>query len=194
MTDATAISTGVMTLDEFIRRFDQDGPFEILDGEIVPKMPNIFGHSVIIKKVFVALLPYEKQGLGEVFPETTFVLMDAPDWVKSSRIPDLLFVGAGRLEAYRATFKDWQQKPPILVPDLVIEVVSPNDQYSDIAKRVKRYFSDGVSLVWVIDPQTKEVIVHTLGSDKQAKLSGDATLKGSNILPDFQLKLSELFA
>ncbi len=194
MTDAATVSAGVMTLDEFIRRYDQEGPFEILDGEIVPKMPNVFGHSVVIKKVFVALLPYEQQGYGEVFPETTFVLLDIADWVKGSRIPDLLFVSAGRLEAYRATRQDWQQKPLILVPDLVVEVVSPNDSYTEIGKRIVRYFEDGVRMVWVVDPQLKQVIVHVPDSDQQTKLSGNDVLTGGDVLLNFTLKLSDLFS
>lgn len=44
MTDAPAVVKG-MTMEEFIRRSDQEGPFELIDGEIKPKMPNVFGHG-----------------------------------------------------------------------------------------------------------------------------------------------------
>ncbi|NWF68073.1 MAG: hypothetical protein HXY40_03220 [Chloroflexi bacterium] len=45
--------TGVMTLDEFIHRSAQEGPFEILDGEIVSKMPTIARHAKITKRLFL---------------------------------------------------------------------------------------------------------------------------------------------
>jgi Uma2 family endonuclease len=194
MADAPAISTGVMTLDEFIRRYDQEGPFEIIDGEVIPKIPNVAIHIETAKKLYSRLLLCEQQGLGEVFNEAPFVLTDRPNWVKGSRVPDIMFFSAGRLTQYRTETENWQRKPYILVPDLIIEVVSPNDSYSDIGRRIVHYFDDGVRMVWVVDPQLKQVIVHVWDSDQQTKLRSDATLTGGDVLPGFQLKLSDLFS
>ena len=55
-----------MPLDEFIRRYDE-APFELIDGEIIPKMPTVSGHNQLAKRFFIALLPFEQQRLGEVF-------------------------------------------------------------------------------------------------------------------------------
>lgn len=181
----------VISLDEFIRRYDQEGPFEFLDGEIVP---NVAGRIETVKKLFLALLMCEQQGLGEVFTEATFVLVDKPDWVKGSRIPDLMFYATGRLTTYRAETPNWERKPYILVPDLVIEVVSPNDSYSDINRRIQRYFEDGVQIVWVVDPQTRQVMIHQNGSTHPTRLEGDAVLKDSELLPGFELSFATLFA
>lgn len=193
MSDATMISAGVMTLDEFMRRYDQEGPFEILDGEIVPKMPSVSGHTEIIKWFFVALLPYEQRGIGEVFTEATFVLSDIPDWVKGSRIPDVMFVSAAKMAAYRLQTPDYRSKPYILIPDLVVEVVSPTDNYTDINKRVARYLSDGVRLVWVVDPQLQTIVVHVAGSNQQTTLTGEMLLTGGDVLPDFSVMVREIF-
>ncbi|MCK6581101.1 MAG: hypothetical protein L6Q98_23675, partial [Anaerolineae bacterium] len=46
----TAVEMGLLTLDEFIRRFDEEGPFEILEGEIAPKMPNVARHTLTMHK------------------------------------------------------------------------------------------------------------------------------------------------
>ncbi len=195
MTDAAAVSAGVMTLDEFIRRSDQEGPFEILDGEIVPKMATVMGHGNVADNLSWAFNQHIRPtALGKVYTEAPYVLSYTQNWVKGARIPDLMFVSAERLKAYQESEPEWQSKPLVMVPDLVVEIVSPNDTFNDIDKRVIRYLSDGVKLIWVVNPQTKTVVVHTLGSEQQQKLSGDATLTGGGVLPDFQLKLSDLFA
>jgi Uma2 family endonuclease len=183
-----------MPVEEFIRRSDQEGPFELIEGEIVPKMPSVAIHNKTAKRVFLALLPYEQQGLGEVFQEATFVLTDNPQWVYGSRIPDVMFVSRERLTQFESSVPDWQHKPYILVPELAVEIVSPTDRYSEINAKVIRYLNDGVRLIWVIDPQVRQVVVYRAGSDQQRTLIGDAVLTETQILPDFALPLSELFA
>src|SRR5215813_7620292 len=99
-----------MPLDEFIQRYDE-APFELIDGEIVPKMPTISRHNQLAKRFFVVLLPFEQQGLGEVFQEATYVLLDSPQWVKNSRITDVMFVSTAKLEQFRREIPDAANKP-----------------------------------------------------------------------------------
>ncbi len=182
-----------MPLDEFIRRYDE-APFELIDGEIVPKMPTVSGHYRLAKRFFIALYPYEQQELGEVFQEATYVIADSPQWVKNSRIPDVMFVSSAKLEQFRQETPDAENRPYILIPDLVIEIVSPTDQYSDISRRVKRYLDDGVSLIWIVDPETREVVIHRQGSDQQTTLYGMAILEGEDVLPNFQFAIQDIFS
>jgi Uma2 family endonuclease len=60
------------------------------------------------------------------------------------RIPDLVVVRA-------------EQQPDVLTepPLLVIEILSPDDSYSDTQERAEDYFLMGVSTVWIIDPRTR---------------------------------------
>lgn len=192
MTDTMLTGIGLMTLEEFTRRQDEDGPFEILDGEIVPKMPNVASHAITIKRLFVALLGFESKGI-EVFSEATFVLLDDTHWVKGSRIPDLMVYKSERLKDYYQNTPDWESKPFALVPDLVIEVVSPTDKYSDIDARFARYLEDGVRVVWITDPQQRKAAVHRAGSSQQTNLVVGDTLTEGEIIPDYALSLAELF-
>lgn len=48
--------TGQMTLDEFIHRYEEEGPFEILHGEIIPVSPVVALHAVMIKRLMKRLL------------------------------------------------------------------------------------------------------------------------------------------
>jgi len=182
-----------MPLDEFIRRGDE-APFELIDGEIVPKMPTVSGHSRLVKRMFLAFLPFEQQGLGEVLSETTYILLERPDWVKGSRIPDVMWVSADKLAQFWQTIPDADKKPYVLVPDIVLEVVSATDKPADLQARIARYRGDGVPLLWVITPETREIAVYVHTSDQPIHLSGDAMLSGGSILAGFTLSLQAVFA
>lgn len=193
MTDTPLTRIGVMSMDEFLQRSAREGAFEFLDGEVVPKIPTVSLHGKMCKRLFLALLPFEQQGLGQVFQETTYVLTDSPDWVKGSRIPDVMFVSNEKVTAFEETIPDAPRKPYIFIPDLVIEVVSPNDTYSEIDEKVSRYLSDGVRVVLVVDPQQRKVAVREAGKAAQLNLSEDNTLTGSDVLPDWSIRLADLF-
>jgi Uma2 family endonuclease len=194
MTDAPVTKIEYLLIEDFIRRYDQEVPFELIDREIIPKIPSVSIHNKTAKRIFLALLPYEERGLGEVFQEATFVLTDNPQWVRGSLIPDVMFVSKAQITQFEEKIPDSLNKPYILVPELVVEIVSPNDNYSDINTKVKRYLRDGVLMVWVVDPQTCEVIVHGRGSNQQTILSGDDLLTAEGIMPGFSIKISEIFA
>lgn len=60
------------------------------------------------------------------------------------RVPDLVVVTAG-------------PKPDVLTepPLLVVEILSPDDTYSDTQERARDYQAMGVETVWIVDPKTR---------------------------------------
>jgi Uma2 family endonuclease len=60
------------------------------------------------------------------------------------RVPDLVVLRAG-------------PQPDVLIepPLLVIEILSPDDSYSDTQERARDYRDMGVETVWIIDPNTR---------------------------------------
>ena len=60
------------------------------------------------------------------------------------RVPDLVVLTAG-------------VQPDVLIdpPLLVIEILSPDDTYSDTQERARDYRTMGVEMVWIIDPKTR---------------------------------------
>jgi Uma2 family endonuclease len=196
MTEAPVTIKG-MSLEEFIRRSEQEGPFELIDGEIIPKMPTVFGHGKRANHIAFAINLFSKpKQMGEAFVETTFIRPEDFDanWVKGSRIPDVMYLTQERIEMYQQMTEDYDAKPLMLIPDLAIEIVSPNDSYTDINVKVSRYLRDGVRTVWVVDPQVKTVTIHTPDSNHITFLSGDVSLTAGDVIPGFEIKLSELFA
>jgi Uma2 family endonuclease len=60
------------------------------------------------------------------------------------RVPDLVVLTAG-------------PQPEVLIepPLLVVEILSPDDTYSDIQERAQDYRAMGVETIWIIDPKTR---------------------------------------
>lgn len=184
-----------MPLDEFIAEMEQK-PFELLDGEKKYLMPSVLGPGELALLIYDAILFYmrDQKILGRVMHEITFVLPDMQDkqWVKGSRIPDVMFYAGSRYADYVKNTPDYYSRPLSIIPDLVVEVISPTDVYADVMKKVALYLSDGVRLVWVVDVQGKAVSVHY--PDQTAQLiTGEGALTGGDVLAGFSLPLAELF-
>lgn len=192
----TVVQTRVgMPLEEFIR-LGNEQPFELIHGERRPKLPNIVAHSRAIRALFRRLDPHVlAQQLGEVYTKTTFILPDAYDsnWVEGSRMSDAMFYRADRVQAYIAATPDWRGRPYALVPDFVVEVVSPTDVYSEVDEKVDLYLADGVRLVWVLDPQRQKAIVYAPDLEQPIHLAGEAVLDAGDMIPGFRVGLKVLF-
>ena len=193
MTTREATSVG-MPLTEFMRLFEQEGPFELVNGERIAIMPGVAEHSEIIKLIYDLILGYGHAHKNIiVYSETPFVLSDTPDWVKGSRTPDVMVYEASRLAAYKAQTPDWKKTPFVLVPDLCIEVISPTDIYLDVDEKVEAYLLDGVRLVWVFNPRTTTITVYGPGLDDIKRLRADGTLDGGDVLAGFTLPVKDVF-
>jgi len=181
-----------MPLDEFIREFTRQ-PFELINGEKKFLMPNVAGPNYVMHLIYLALITYFAQNpFGEPMIQATFIRPDTYDsnWVKGSRLPDVLVYKITELAEYRAQTPDWKVRPYPLIPLFVVEVVSPTDDYRDVDEKIDLYLADGVAMIWVIDPQRSKARVYTAAGEK--RLSGDTVLDGGDVLPGFQMSLSKL--
>jgi Uma2 family endonuclease len=77
-------------------------------------------------------------------------------------------------------------------PDLAVEVVSPNDLYSEVREKVEEYLVAGVRLIWIVAPDTRSIeVVRADGT--VSLLHADDELAGEDVLPDFRCGVCELF-
>ncbi len=185
-----------LTVDEFIRLYDEEGPFELIDGERVILTPNVFGHVYMANHLLLAIMNYSlSRQLGEAFLEAPFIITtpDDPNWVKGSRVPDVMFVRAERLAAYTQATPDWKNRPLALVPDLAVEIISAADRYTDVNTKVEQYLKDGVQLVWVIDPQRRAVAVHESGKSQPITYTAGQTPTGGQVIPGLEIAVSNIF-
>jgi len=116
---------------------------------------------------------------------TGFYLERNPDTVLA---PDVMFVAKRRTPEH-----GWPDDFLSVAPDLTVEVLSPSDSYQSIYEKVELYLKAGVCLVWVVDPETRSARVYRLGCAIQ-KINESQSLSGGDVLPGFELKLSDIFS
>ena len=130
----------------------------------------------------------DRDGTGEAFDSSTVFIL--PNGARRS--PDVSWI---RLDKWNAlTLKEKQGFPPV-VPDFVIELVSPSDvknqRYEDLQAKMQEYLDNGVRLGWLIEPSAKTVEIYHSGK-KVEILNNPQTLSGENVSPEFILDLSEI--
>jgi Uma2 family endonuclease len=142
-------------------------------------------HGVVALRVALYLAEFvERHDLGVVFAaETGFKIDTNPDLV---RAPDTSFVRKARLPVpLPKGFFDG-------VPDLAVEVVSPDDSKREVAEKVNMWLAHGAAVVWVADPKPMTVVIHRVGQTPQS-LGINNEIRDEPLLPGFALPLSKVF-
>ena len=176
-----------ITATEFLKHPTADGPSELVHGEVLYLSPAGGRHGRIARNVAFALNAFvEPRGVGEVFTEGTgFALPPFDDVVRS---PDTAYVQAGRLPA-----EDLPAGWVPIAPDLVVEVLSPDETHSMVMEKLDDYFAGGTTLAWVVDPRRRGVEVHAAGQPVRW-VAYEGTLDGAPVLPEFAMPVAAVFA
>jgi len=124
------------------------------------------------------------RALGRVYGELGCKLEADPDTV---RAPDVAFIRQERL-AGPPQPRYWSG-----APDLVVKVVSPNDRYSEVDDKVATWLAHGTSMVLVVNPRWRTVLVHQPGQPPRLLTEADV-LDGQDVVPDWQLPVREIFS
>ena len=162
-----------------------EGRLELVRGELRELAPANEEHGYVTSQIHLIVAQFVKQHrLGYTFAaETGFVLSDDPATV---RAPDFAFVSRERAPAERSRhFARY-------APDLVVEVVSPSDTFTEVSEKVEDWLRAGVRLVWVVDLQGRKVYIHRAGQPVRV-LTEDEALSGEDVLPGFECRVGEIF-
>ncbi|MEZ4668845.1 MAG: Uma2 family endonuclease [Anaerolineae bacterium] len=172
----------VQDLELFIARPENaDRLFELINGEIVEKMPSQL-HALIANFFNAVLYLYmQNNPIGWVFSELRVKL---PDESLNDVIPDIAVV----LKAGR----NFEQDAPLsYMPDLVVEIQSPDQSDKFMMDKAAFYVTHGAPLVWIVYP-TKQ-LVEVFSQTERNLLTSQHTLEGGNVLPGFRLPVNDIF-
>jgi Uma2 family endonuclease len=161
--------------------------FELIDGQLVEKNMGAEAGVIAANVIFLPRLFVRDHGGGVVSTQDAGyqIFPHAPDRVRK---PDTSFIRHGRLPGNRVPRGNVS-----VAPDLVVEVVSPNDLAEEVNTRVVDYLLAGVRLIWVIYPATRFVQVFRPGGVVAYRTAADE-LGGEDVLPGFACRVEELFA
>ena len=149
-------------------------------------MPTGYEHGKTVVELAMLLGSFVKsRKLGSLTASDSGVWLERdPDTVRE---PDLAYFSAEkippgvRVEGYAD-----------VIPDLVVEIVSPNDSPSEVNDKALMWLSYGVRLVWVVNPSTRSVDVYREGRTVETLTENDS-LDGKETLPGFTCAVSEVF-
>ncbi|MBC8099765.1 MAG: Uma2 family endonuclease [Armatimonadetes bacterium] len=156
--------------------------FELIDGEIIEKMPS-FEPSHIAGWILTYINLYLLQNpIGRVSgADGTYKVSDM-----RSLIPDVAYISKARMP-------DIPKRGVLVPPDLAVEVMSPTDSKLALRRKAKMYLEAGTTLVWLVFPDTQQVEVYH-SADDVVTIGMDGTLDGYALLPGFTLVVSAIFA
>lgn len=78
-------------------------------------------------------------------------------------------------------------------PDLLVEVLSPGNEMSDMTRKVDEFLDAGTRLAWIIDPERRIAFVQRLSDrDRLHKVREAGTLDGEDVLPGFSIPLASI--
>ena len=175
-----------MTAEELLALPDDGRRYELVEGELREIAPTGTRHGSVAARLTSLLDQHaRKEGLGIILAaETGFVISKDPDTV---RAPDVSFVTKERVPPGGPPEGYWE-----LVPDLAVEVVSPDDTASEVQSKVQMWLERGVRLVWVAYPEARSIVAYR--SPREIRiLSDEDALSGEDVLPGFECPVAEVF-
>ncbi len=173
----------LLSLDEFLALPQDDVAHELIDGVAVPKMSPQRFHSRT-QKALLFLLDAWGQNRGEVGVEWSVALKrHGKDWVP---VPDVLYVSNERLpDGFEG------DGPCPVPPELVVEIISPDQSFGSMTEKALDYLAADVLRVWIVDPSSQSITVFM--PDTVPQLYRDERVLDDAQLPELVLTAQQVF-
>ena len=182
----TTTKRKLLTAEDLLELHSKGIKGELIRGVFCETVSTGIEHGEIAGNFIIGIGVFVKpQRLGRVFGSDSGIRLErGPDTVRE---PDVGFISAERLPlGTRVT--SYSE----VVPELVVEVVSPSDTVRGVNDKARMWISFGVILVWVADPDTRTVEVYRQDAPT-VTLTEDEVLDGASVLPGFTLPVREVF-
>ena len=181
----TTTNAKLLTAQDLLRLHSEGIRGELIQGVLHKTMPTGREHGEIAANTAFELLLFIKpRNAGIVTSSDSGVHLERdPDTV---RAPDVAYFAAERIGTGR------EPRYSEVVPDLAVEIVSPNDDVDIVRGKARMWLSFGVRLVWVVHPDSRSVDVHRTGQPVEM-IADDGHLDGLDVLPGFTCPVASIF-
>ena len=170
-----------LTAEEFFKLYPECSRIELINREVYEMPGQCVNHQRVVGNLYFKLISFLKEGMGEVLLSPVDVVFDQENVLQ----PDLVYVS----DPSKVEDKVYG------VPELVVEVISPQTLVRDFVEKRKLYERFKVKEYWLIFPLEKTMFVYEL-TENGYELFSYATERGkvkSKILEGFELELEEFF-
>lgn len=160
----------------------RDIPLELIDGEVVRKMPTHEHGFIVAQLIMLFGLYFRQRGQrANLGPEIRF---EMPGDDENSRLPDLaIFTDPQRPIQSQGAVEE--------MADIAIEVGSPDDSRNALIAKAEYYLAHGAKQAWIVYPKLRKIEIMT-PDDVEIYGVGDI-IDGGDALPDFTLDVAEIF-
>ncbi|MDE2788206.1 MAG: Uma2 family endonuclease [Chloroflexota bacterium] len=178
----------LLTADDLLAMPDDGKKYELVRGELIEMPPPGFMHGMVIGRIGRRIGNFvEEHSLDfvETFEVGIYTEQD-PDTV---RAPDYTLTSLARIIA------PLPQRGYVfgLIPDLVVEVISPGYSTAAAEARAQMWLDAGVRLALIAYIATQEIVAHSDDGAARRFGIGD-TLTCEPVLPGFACQVAEIFA
>lgn len=164
---------------EYLELVDDGFRYQLIDGVVVMSPRPTPLHQRILNRILRQLdSTIEKHG-GEALPEIDLEL--AENLVYS---PDMVYFAQGR--------KFPSDRAISIVPDLILEIISPSSHRMDFKTKRTDYERFGVREYWIVEPAEKRVRVLRLVDGKYVEAIQTGDTAPSQVIPGFAFDLVAL--
>jgi Uma2 family endonuclease len=186
---STATSKPLLSAEEFFawchRPENRDRLFELECGEVIEMSRPGERHGFVCLNVgrLLGNYAFQRRKGYACGNDTGLILERNPDTVRG---PDVVFYEeAQRYDDLNPGYSD-------RLPTLAVEVLSPNDQWGKVTRRLTDFLGRGIAVIWLVDPEGRSVILYRRDQLPQV-FEGDDDLLGEPELPGFRCRVGDLF-
>lgn len=168
------------TADEYLQLDDDRFCYHLIDGVVVWVPRPALNHQRVLASSIVQMDGHLRSGgRGESFPRIDVRLSERLVYAA-----DLVYIAAGRSFPL--------DKPLAIIPDLIVEIVSPCSYRLDFQTKRSDYERFGVREYWIVEPAEKRVRVLRLADGKYVETIESGDTAPSQVIPGFAFDLVAL--
>ena len=178
--------TQLLTAEDLLRLYSKGVRGELIRAELCETKPSGGKHGEVVMKTgfFLGSFIIPRRP-GRLAASDSGVLLERdPDTVRE---PDIAYISAERLPLDVQVTGYYE-----VVPDLVVEVVSPGESAREVMDKTLMWLSYGARLVWAVNPGSRTVDVYR-PRERTMTLGVDDELDGLDVLPGFTCPVSDIF-
>jgi Uma2 family endonuclease len=181
-----ATVTEPLTAEQFMKLPYNGQIQELVRGRIVEMPPPKFLHGVVCGNIYFLIRSHvQSHRLGRVLANDSGLITERnPDTVRG---PDIAYYSFQRVPHGQepAGYSD-------VAPELVFEVLSPDDRWPRLQTKIAEYLAAGVKMVCVADPASEAVTVYREDSAPHT-LTADDTLHLDYVLAGLSIPVGRFF-
>jgi Uma2 family endonuclease len=182
---STATAPKLLTAEEYAV-LDVDHPTELVRGVVVHMPPPRSRHGQVCSKVVMLVGNHcHEHSLGHILSNDAGIITErGPDTVRGGDVSfyDYHRVPKGKLPTGYLSVS----------PDLVFEVLSPDDRWSKVLRKVTEYLLAGVKAVCVLDPKDETLRIYR-DDQPEVVLGAEDEFTIPEILSGFSCRVGKFF-